>query len=407
MNYSQWMGIYRKSSFRFMLWLSLCILLFSCSEKTVAQETPQELNNLYARSAVLMDGDSGRVLFGKNEQEVLPMASTTKIMTCILALELASPEELCEVSEKAASQPQVHLGMRFGESYYLKDLLYSMMLESHNDSAVCVAEHVGGSVEDFARLMNKKAAQIGCEHTHYVTPNGLDGEDKNGAHSTTAEDLAKVMRYCISQSEKSEEFLTITRTAQYSFQEASGNRSFTCVNHNALLSIMEGALSGKTGFTGSAGYCYVGAVRRGNETLIVALLACGWPSHKTYKWTDTAKLVEYGFSHYEKKQFDLNKVQLPAISVHNGVESEVPIQVLLDGTQGKGEILLLPEETIQAKIEMPKILEAPVNAGDAAGSISCMVGDWEAARFTLVLDRDIERINFRLCLKNVLKEFFF
>lgn len=131
MNYSQWMGIYRKSSFRFMLWLSLCILLFSCPEKTVAQEPPQELNNLYARSAVLMDGDSGRVLFGKNEQEVLPMASTTKIMTCILVLELASPEELCEVSEKAASQPQVHLGMRSGESYYLKDLLYSMMLESH------------------------------------------------------------------------------------------------------------------------------------------------------------------------------------------------------------------------------------------------------------------------------------
>ena len=222
MNYSQWMGIYRKSSFRFMLWLSLCILLFSCPEKTVAQEPPQELNNLYARSAVLMDGDSGRVLFGKNEQEVLPMASTTKIMTCILVLELASPEELCEVSEKAASQPQVHLGMRSGESYYLKDLLYSMMLESHNDSAVCVAEHVGGTVEDFARLMNKKAAQIGCEHTHYVTPNGLDGEDKNGAHSTTAADLAKVMRYCISQSEKSEEFLTITRTAQYSFRKHEG-----------------------------------------------------------------------------------------------------------------------------------------------------------------------------------------
>ena len=407
MNYGKWIRSHRKSSFRIMLWLTLYILFFSCPEKTLAQEPPQELNNLYARSAVLMDGDSGRILFGKNEQEVLPMASTTKIMTCILALELASLEELCEVSEKAASQPQVHLGMRSGESYYLKDLLYSMMLESHNDSAVCVAEHVGGSVEDFARLMNKKAAQIGCEHTHYVTPNGLDGEDKNGAHSTTAEDLAKVMRYCIGQSERSEEFLTITRTTQYSFQEVSGNRSFTCVNHNALLSIMEGALSGKTGFTGSAGYCYVGAVRRGNETLIVALLACGWPSHKTYKWTDTAKLVEYGFSHYEKKQFDLNNVQLPAISVHNGVESEVPIQVLLDATQGKGEILLLPEETIQAKVEMPEMLEAPVSAGDAAGSISCMVGDWEAIRFSLVCDRDIEHVNFRFCLKNVLKEFFF
>ena len=209
-------------------------------------------SELYARSAVLMDGDSGRILFDKNGEEVLPMASTTKIMTCILALELSDPEDLCQVSDLAAAQPKVHLGMRSGESYRMEDLLYSMMLESHNDSAVCVAEHVGGSVEGFARLMNRKAEEIGCTDTHYVTPNGLDGEDEGGVHATTAADLARVLRYCVTQSEQREKFCEITGTAQWSFTDVSGTRSFTAVNHNTLFQLTDGVISGKTGFTGNA-----------------------------------------------------------------------------------------------------------------------------------------------------------
>lgn len=125
---------------------------------------------LHARAWVLMDADSGRILAGKDADTAYPMASTTKILTCILALEQGNPDDWVEVSEKAASMPDVQLNMRAGERYRLSDLLYSLMLESHNDSAVAVAEHIGGSVEEFAEKMNRKAREIGCKNVCFVTP---------------------------------------------------------------------------------------------------------------------------------------------------------------------------------------------------------------------------------------------
>ena len=264
----------------------ICVLVMNVRMEVFA--APEEL---YAQSAVLMDADSGRVLFEKNGMEQRPMASTTKILTCILVLEKAGLGETAEVSRNAASQPKVHLGVRAGEKYYVQDLLYSLMLESHNDAAVILAEHVGGSLEGFAALMNEKAKEIGCADSHFITPNGLDAEDEEGAHSTTAADLAKIMRYCITLSPKKAEFLEITRTSSRAFSDVEGKRSFSCVNHNAFLGMMDGALSGKTGFTGKAGYCYVGALTRDGKTFIVALLACGWPNNETYKWKDTRKLM--------------------------------------------------------------------------------------------------------------------
>lgn len=153
--------------------------------------------NLYALSAVLMDGENGRVLYGKEAYKGRPNASTTKVMTCILALELAKGDDYVQVSGNAASQPQTRLGMREGQQFYLEDLLYSLMLKSHNDSAVAIAEHIGGSVEGFAEKMNEKAKELGCKDTHFVTPNGLDGEDEGGIHHTTARDLALIMAYAI------------------------------------------------------------------------------------------------------------------------------------------------------------------------------------------------------------------
>lgn len=220
---------------------------------------------LHAKAAVLMDADSGRVLYDKNGEEALPMASTTKIMTLILTLECADLEDVVEVSSYAASMPEVKLHIRQGEKYRLKDLLYSLMLESHNDSAVAIAEHVGGCVEAFADMMNEKARQIGCENTCFVTPNGLDataeytmedGSKVTKEHTTTATDLARILSYCITRSPKREQFLEITRTPAYAFGDIDHKRNFRCNNHNAFLTMMDGALTGKTGFTGKAGYCY-------------------------------------------------------------------------------------------------------------------------------------------------------
>ena len=172
------------------------------------------------------------------------------------------------------------------------------MLESHNDAAVMIAETISGSIEGFAALMNEKAAVIGCTDTHFVTPNGLDASDAGGDHHTTAADLARIMRYCIKTSPKATEFLAVTQTRSYTFWDLEKKNMFNCCNHNALLDQMEGAISGKTGFTAKAGYCYTGALERDGKCLIVTLLACGWPNHKNYKWTDAAKLLNYGLESY-------------------------------------------------------------------------------------------------------------
>lgn len=383
--------------------LAVLLLCFCLSAPLLARgETPEELENLYAHSAVLMDGDSGRILYGKNEDEVLPMASTTKIMTCILALELAEGDELCQVSDTAAAQPRVRLGMRAGEAYYLKDLLYSMMLESHNDSAVCVAEHVGGSVEGFARLMNEKAVELGCTQTHFVTPNGLDETDSQGAHSTTAADLARILRYCIALSPEKEAFQNITQTTDYRFSDASGERNFSCVNHNALLSMVDGALSGKTGYTGAAGYCYVGAVCQNGKTLIGALLACGWPNHRGYKWSDMRKLLDYGFSHYEKKKIEVSQVELPRVAVEDGIADSVAVE---PESAGALSVLLSEGEELTARVRLPETVEAPVAAGSRAGRVEILAGKDRIAEYDLIYREGTERFTWGWCLKQVLRRF--
>ena len=232
----------------------LSLVLAGCPVFLLPVYSAEVPEALYSAGAVLMDSDSGRVLYGKNESEPYAMASTTKIMTCILALELGEPEQIVTFSKTAASMPDVQMNAKEGEQYYLKDLLYSTMLESHNDSAVAVAEAIGGSVEGFADLMDRKAEAIGCRQTNFVTPNGLDGTDEGGEHVTTAEELALILRYCISISSKAGEFIKITGTPAYEFQELNGKRYVTCNNHNALLTSYDGAFTGKTGFTGKAGY---------------------------------------------------------------------------------------------------------------------------------------------------------
>ena len=194
----------RRIVLHFLLITASLLTFFYNGMSCLAEETETTIkeSELYARSAVLMDADSGRILYEKEGQTPLPMASTTKIMTCILALENGAPEDEVEVSDYAASMPDVQLHIRKGEHYALRDLLHSLMLESHNDSAVAIAEHIGGSVEGFADMMNRKAKEIGCENTYFITPNGLDAEKEietaDGGmqkvmHSTTAADLARIM----------------------------------------------------------------------------------------------------------------------------------------------------------------------------------------------------------------------
>lgn len=240
---------------------------------TTASYAKESPDSIFAKYAVLLDGDTGRVLYGKNENEKAPMASTTKIMTCIVALEYAKENILCTTSAYAASMPDVQLNAVKGEIFSINDLLYSLMLKSHNDTAVIIAENIAlhylynGDDKDsmspetntdeqsrmlvllFASAMNRKAAELGCHDTYFITPNGLDSEDENGIHSTTARDLATIMAYCI----KNQDFLNITQSKNHTFTSSlktSDNNlktynSYSVSNSNAFLDMYDNVISGK------------------------------------------------------------------------------------------------------------------------------------------------------------------
>lgn len=371
-----------------------------------ADMLPDDLGELYAKSAVLMDAESGRVLISKDGDTMRPMASTTKIMTCILALEEGNPEDVVTASGEASSQPKVHLGMTEGEQFALGDLLYSLMLESHNDSAVAIAEHIAGSVPEFADKMNAKAKEIGCGDAHFVSPNGLDSSDEGGAHSISAADLALIMSYCVSKSPKSSEFLKITQTSSYSFTDKEGKRSFSCGNHNLFLTMMEGAISGKTGFTGDAGYCYVGALKRDGKTFTVALLGCGWPNNKNYKWADTKKLMNYGLEHYEYRNI-WQEPEVMDIPVKNGIASdgslsgEAKAAVRLDTEETELQVLLGDREEVKVSVAQDDMLTAPVMEGQLVGTVTYYLGDRQLKEYPLVADSDVESRTLKWYMEKV------
>lgn len=359
-----------------------------------------------------------------------------------------------EISAYAASMPKVKLYVQKGERYLLEDLLYSLMLESHNDAAVAIAEHLGRkylseqlgekspseytpeesrqAVEAFAAVMNRKAAELGCGDTWFITPNGLDatqvltlenGETVEKRHSTTARDLASIMCYCIRRSPRSQAFLEITQTPSHSFSIENG-RSFSCANHNAFLQMMQGAISGKTGFTNQAGYCYVGALERDGRTLVVALLACGWPNNKGYKWSDTRILMNFGlndFAYHSLDEVAYDESELESLPVLGGQTLEIgdtayaPVRILERGLggdyQGAGEdqeiegLLLRDGEEIRVECHMERQLQAPVEAGKQVGTIQYIFQDQVYREEHIVTTRAVREIDYRWCFQQIMRYF--
>lgn len=363
-----------------------------------------EVGTLHAYSAVLYDAEAGRVLYEKNGYEVLPMASTTKIMTLLVVLENTEPEEIVTVSKNAAMQPDVQLNMNTGEQYYVKDLCYSLMLESHNDTAVALAEHVGGSVEGFATMMNAKAKALGAYSANFVTPNGLDAE----GHGITASDLAKIAAYAV----KSEEFREITNTSSYSFNEITKGRGFTVNNKDAFLTMMEGAIGVKTGFTGKAGYCFVGAVERQDRLLISVVLASGWPPNKTYKWSDTKKLMTYGIEAFEKLPLieDVTELpKLPSLPVLDGQAETVALCYEPEAISEllKTTLLRTGTETVTFLPEFSKnVLTAPVAPGTEVGTLLIKLDNECIQKIPIQTVETVAPVDFEFYLNKLVKFFF-
>lgn len=411
------------------------------------------LSSLYARYAVLLDADTGRVLLGKNETQAAPNASTTKIMTCIIALEYGDADLCCTTSKYAASMPDVQLNAASGEVFILHDLLYSLMLKSHNDTAVIIAENVAcnyifhvrsGQLEDtgellsgkdlafvpdggfdssflssitteqskllvsvFTGLMNQKAVLLGCTDTHFITPNGLDAEDENGVHSTTAKDLATIMSYCI----QNPEFLSVTQTPSYSFTSqkrdtagalSGSGKSYAVSNANAFLNMYENIISGKTGFTGDAGYCYICAYKDSDRTFIVALLACGWPNNKTYKWHDAKQLLNWARQHCMPSDiisadFRMNDIRIGnGLSDHSGVCIQETLSMLLSDT-----------DQVNVVVNVPEYMEAPVSAGQQVGDVSVYINDSLYQTIPAFATDDVIRKDFFYYLKQAANRLLF
>lgn len=339
---------------------------------------------LNSRAAVVYDRSSKTVIYGKNENEKRAMASTTKIMTCIVVLEKGGLNQKVEVSKKAAGTGGSRLGLRAGDIITIKDLLYGLMLKSGNDAAVTLAESIGGSVENFANLMNEKAKELGLINTNFVTPHGLD----NIQHYTTATELAMLTDYAL----QNPNFLKIVGTQVYTVTINGSVKEIR--NTNELLGNLNGVYGVKTGFTNNAGRCLVTSTKRGDMDIICVVLGA---DTKKFRTRDSANLIEYTFSNYGlidikpkiEEEFEKWKNE-NSINVIKGKEQVAKIEI------EKIEIGKYPinqEEIKDINIEIESIyeLEAPIEQSKKIGKLKVKIKDREIYCTDLIIKEKIDK----------------
>ena len=240
-----------------------------------------------SRSAVVYDRTSGEVIWGKDEKSKRKMASTTKIMTSLVVIEnVKDLSQVVTISNKAASIGGSRLGLHTGDKITVNDLLYGLMLESGNDCAIALGEYVGNTVENFIRMMNEKAKQLGLNNTHFVTVNGLDADE----HYTTAVELAKLTDYAL----KNEKLKNIVGTKNYTVTINGYGKAID--NTNELLGYLDGVYGVKTGFTNGANRCLVTSIKRGNMDIISVVLGADTKKDRT---KDSIEIIEYAYANYK------------------------------------------------------------------------------------------------------------
>ena len=323
-----------------------------------------------AAGAVLMDGGTGRVLYEKDSHTPRLIASTTKLMTALVALESGHRlEEMVTVAPEWAGVEGSSIYLRPGEEITLEALLYGLLLRSGNDAALAIAGHCGGTVERFVAQMNAKARELGMADTHFANPNALDAE----GHHSTAYDMALLARACL----ENEALAKIAATRSITL----GTRTFT--NHNKLLWRYEGCVGLKTGYTEHAGRTLVSAARRKGLTLICVTLNA--PSD----WADHAALFDWGFANYEAYSLSQAGERVGQLPVSGGLTPVCPVETGADLAAA-----LSPDERVEAAWELSEVcLTAPVSAGTQVGEMIYYVNSKELARVPLVAGRDISDIS--------------
>lgn len=339
-----------------------------------------------AKSAILVDCDTNRVLWEKNAYEPMSIASTTKIMTCIIALENGNLKDEVTVSKRAVSQPEVKMHLAVGEKQRLEDLLYALMLKSYNDSAVAIAEHIGGTVENFCKMMTDKAKSLGAKDTLFETPNGLD----SGNHHSTAYDMALIASYAM----KNDKFVEIITTKEITTPINGGNyKSYYIPNTNRLLSEYEGANGIKTGLTNKAGHCFVGSAQRNGVKLISVVLASGWGTKgKAQKWIDTKAILNYGFENYKPQ----NIIEKGKVACEFNI-SNSPIAQKSKLIYGQELSLILSEQekqNIKIELDIPEIVKAPIYKNQKLGTAKIFINNQNIKDIDLYTTESIREYKF-------------
>ena len=361
-------------------------------QKAIAVETSSNIDQnslkLNSRSCVVLDRVSKQVLYGKNENTRVKMASTTKILTATVVLENCSLNKTVEISKKAAGTGGSRLGLKTGDKITIHDLLYGLLLCSGNDAAVALAESVAGSVSEFANLMNNKAKEIGLSNSHFESPHGLDSDN----HYTTAYELAVLSDYAL----KNPTFLNIVGTKKYTVTINGYPKLLS--NTNELLGNLNGVYGIKTGFTNGANRCLVTACKRGNMDIICVVLGA---DTKNFRTQDSIKLIEYSFKNFEyfnikdfiNNSLDNWKKNNPNFFyVDKGLSNDVDIK--LDDSNFNLSVISIKKGTansINSNVSVNPYLSAPIKKDDVIGTLNVSSNGTNIMSLNLLSNSNVDK----------------
>ena len=360
----------------------IALLLFLPWLPAKALSDPPQIG---AKAAVLLEASTGKVLYAQNAQAQLPMASTTKIMTALLAIEEGDLEEMVTTDASAYGVEGSSIYLQLEETISLRDLLYGLMLASGNDAAVAIAVHIANGVEQFAARMNERAREIGAVNTNFVTPNGLPDEN----HYTTAYDLALIA----AEAMKNETFREIVSTQYYRTETGAVARTFK--NKNQILWKYEGGNGIKTGYTQAAGRCLVFAAEREGMQLVGVVLAC--PN----MFEDAMALLDYGMDNYEMRPLVQEGDRIANVYVAGGMKKRLALCAPAD--------IMVPVEkdgssTYRTRVILPDSIEAPLDAGEACGYVEVLEEDGALrTAFPLVAQEAVDEATVRYYIDKLLR----
>ena len=359
----------------------------------------------YCPSCILIEANTGKILYEKNSNDVRFPASTTKIMTAILTVENCNLDDVATVSHNAVySIPYdyTHASLKEGEELTIEQLLYALMIPSANDAAIVLAEHISGSVEEFAKLMNKRAEELGCKNTHFVNPNGIHSKD----HTSTSYDLALMGKFAMQNSIirkiVSTTQFTLPATNKYSKTDRIFNNSNDLLNKYSRY-YYEGTTGVKTGYTGEAGNCIIASAKKNDfEVILVVLGGESTNTGLSQRYLDCKTLFDYAFNNYSLKTLNEKNAVLKQITVRGATEETQNLNVLI-----KDKIEIFSENSadlssLEPEITLDENLMAPISANSAIGKITY---NYDGQKYssdliaeTQVLSSDFLPLLFRILL---------